>query len=30
MFLDTLYIYAWFVTFALGFFIYLIAMKGEK
>ncbi len=29
-FLDTLYIYAWFVTFALGFFIYLIAMKGEK
>jgi nucleobase:cation symporter-1, NCS1 family len=26
-FLDTLYIYAWFVTFAIGFVLYLILMK---
>lgn len=26
-FLDTLYIYAWFVTFAIGFVLYLISMK---
>ncbi len=28
-FFDTLYIYAWFVTFALGFVLYFAAMKGE-
>jgi NCS1 family nucleobase:cation symporter-1 len=26
-FFDTLYIYAWFVTFAIGFVIYLVLMK---
>jgi NCS1 family nucleobase:cation symporter-1 len=26
-FFDTLYIYAWFVTFAIGFFLYLVLMK---
>jgi nucleobase:cation symporter-1, NCS1 family len=29
-FLDTLYVYAWFVTFALGFVLYFIAMKGGR
>src|SRR5262245_15071028 len=29
-FLDTLYVYAWFVTFALGFVIYFLTTKGEK
>ncbi len=29
-FLDTLYIYAWFVTFALGFVLYFVAMKGDE
>jgi NCS1 family nucleobase:cation symporter-1 len=28
-FLDTLYIYAWFVTFALGFVIYFVTTKGR-
>jgi NCS1 family nucleobase:cation symporter-1 len=28
-FLDTLYVYAWFVTFALGFVLYLAAAKGR-
>jgi len=28
--LDTLYIYAWFVTFGLGFTIYFLVTKGEK
>jgi cytosine/uracil/thiamine/allantoin permease len=27
-FFDTLYTYAWFVTFALSFIIYLILMRG--
>ena len=27
--LDTLYIYAWFVTFALGFVMYFVAMRGR-
>ncbi len=27
-FFDTLYIYAWFVTFAVGFVVYLVLMKG--
>ena len=27
--LDTLYIYAWFVTFALGFVMYFVAMMGK-
>jgi NCS1 family nucleobase:cation symporter-1 len=29
-FLDTLYTYAWFVTFALSFVIYLILMKSNR
>jgi NCS1 family nucleobase:cation symporter-1 len=29
-FLDTLYVYAWFVTFALGFVIYFFSTKGER
>ena len=29
-FLDTLYVYAWFVTFVLGFALYFVAMKGDK
>jgi cytosine/uracil/thiamine/allantoin permease len=28
--LDTLYTYAWFVTFALGFGIYYVLMKASK
>ena len=28
-FFDSLYTYAWFVTFALGFVIYYIAMRGK-
>jgi NCS1 family nucleobase:cation symporter-1 len=28
-FLDTLYVYAWFVTFALGFVLYLASAKGR-
>jgi len=27
-FFDTLYVYAWFVTFAIGFVLYLILMKA--
>jgi NCS1 family nucleobase:cation symporter-1 len=30
MFLDTLYVYAWFVTFAIGFVFYFFATKGER
>jgi NCS1 family nucleobase:cation symporter-1 len=29
MFLDTLYVYAWFVTFALAFVMYFISMNGR-
>jgi NCS1 family nucleobase:cation symporter-1 len=28
-FTDTLYTYAWFVTFALGFVLYYVLMKSE-
>jgi cytosine/uracil/thiamine/allantoin permease len=27
--LDTLYTYAWFVTFALGFAVYYVLMRGH-
>ncbi|HWQ31611.1 MAG TPA: NCS1 family nucleobase:cation symporter-1 [Blastocatellia bacterium] len=29
-FLDTLYTYAWFVTFAIGFLVYLLLMNGQR
>lgn len=29
MFLDTLYVYAWFVTFGLAFMMYFVSMKGR-
>jgi NCS1 family nucleobase:cation symporter-1 len=29
-FFDRLYSYAWFVTFALSFVIYLVLMRGER
>jgi NCS1 family nucleobase:cation symporter-1 len=25
---DTLYVYAWFITFAIGFFLYFVLMKS--
>ena len=28
--LDTLYTYAWFVTFGLGLIIYYLAMSGQR
>jgi nucleobase:cation symporter-1, NCS1 family len=28
--LDTLYTYAWFVTFALGFAVYYVLMRGHR